>query len=476
MTSFKAINQIEEVGIASNVACSKSERDLLGLVLILLSSILLGIWAVKGTIALRNILLGLETVLSILYCYRFFKTNTQKIPLQNWIPIIMLGMMFCWVIFHYLFLSRFQDIQLHELKSTWFRAFLAAIVGFGTGLAILRGPNTVALLWVGIFISFSYLFYQYLPLPISAKNINYYRSVLFIYSGKINGAIAGTILIAGLSGTLLDRLPNLKYIYKIALILFWLTGICFVLYVYVYIFDTRNGISVALAIFGFISVLLLSQILYSLCNKSNLKKITLNMFLLATLVIVGGSFGSRHVLLNANWIGLVEDVAIAYEIEKYPNWQNPRILGHPNSSSGRPVNESTYERISWALAGMTIFVPENPWGVGVLGRPFGFLLNAKYSDSGDYITSTHSAWIDITLAFGFPGLIFTLGSLLTAFSLSFTSCGQLNYLPKILSFGIIFLYAIGETSSQHSIEILAFIISLLSTCLFPIGLKKTHNQ
>lgn len=39
----------------TQVAPNKSDRDLLGLSLILLSSVLLDIWAVKGTIALRNI-------------------------------------------------------------------------------------------------------------------------------------------------------------------------------------------------------------------------------------------------------------------------------------------------------------------------------------------------------------------------------------------------------------------------------------
>jgi TusA-related sulfurtransferase len=80
--------------------------------------------------------------------------------------------MFCWVIFHYLFLSRFPEIQLHELKSTWLRALLATIVGFGTGLALLRRPNAVNFLWLGILISFAYLFYQYIPLgPKPTTNI-----------------------------------------------------------------------------------------------------------------------------------------------------------------------------------------------------------------------------------------------------------------------------------------------------------------
>ena len=118
---------------------TRQPNELIGLALILIGSILLGIWAVKGTIALRNILLGIGTPISLLYCYQYFKFNQQKIPSKNFSPMILIGLMFCWVIFHYLFLSRFPEIQLQELRSTWLRTFLAAIVGFGTGLEIYEG-------------------------------------------------------------------------------------------------------------------------------------------------------------------------------------------------------------------------------------------------------------------------------------------------------------------------------------------------
>ena len=119
--------------LRTNSSIQYKPRDIVGLALILISSILLGIWAVKGTIALRNILLGIGAPISIYYCYQYFKLSTQKIPFKNFIPIIMLGLMFCWVIFHYFFLSRFPDIQLHELKSTWFRALIIFYSRFWNG-------------------------------------------------------------------------------------------------------------------------------------------------------------------------------------------------------------------------------------------------------------------------------------------------------------------------------------------------------
>jgi hypothetical protein len=453
-----------------------SISDFLGLLLIIISCILLGIWAVKGTIALRNILLGIGTLISLFYCYKYFKFNQQKIPFINFIPIILIGLMFCWVVLHYFFLSRFPDIQFHELKSTWLRTLLATIVGFGTGLAILRRPNAVNFLWLGILVSFFYLFYQYVPLVISTKNIHYRGYEHFIYPGKINGVLAGTILIAGLLGTLLDRYPCLNIKTKIIMFLYWLIGSCAVLYAYVYIFDTRNGIGLGVSIFGLVTLICLLQMIFSLVNKPDLKKILKNVFFIFTLVGVVGWFATQQFKLNPSWSSMIEDAKLAVQIEKYPNWQNPRVLGYPQSPLGKEIASNTYERIAWAAAGITIFIPENPLGVGILSKPFGALLNDKYPNSGNYIVSTHSAWVELTLAFGIPALILTLGALFSILLLSTASKGCFKYLPIILSIAIIMLYTLGEISSQHSIEILYFWIALLGACLLPSVSERLENH
>jgi hypothetical protein len=107
------------------------------------------------------------------------------------------------------------------------------------------------------------------------------------------------------------------------------------------------------------------------------------------------------------------------------------------------------------------------WGWEFLVNPFGVLINAKYPNSGNYIVSTHSAWVELTLAFGIPALIFTLGALFSILFLSIAKKGSLKYLPSILSIAVILVYTVGEISSQHSIEILYFWIAFLGACLFP---------
>ena len=210
-------------------------RDILGYLLIFLSSILLGIWAVKGTIALRNMLLSLETILAGIYCYQFFKMQ-PKIPIKNWTPLMLLGAMFLWVIFHYFFLSRFPEQQLHELKSTWLRSGLATIVGVGTGLALLRRPNAINYLWIGILASFAYLLYQYIPRAIALKSLyvplpdsnSYINS--YIFFGKISGVLSGTILVIGLLGTLLDTVRRGYLVSTVWVALLTLLGLTTVSY------------------------------------------------------------------------------------------------------------------------------------------------------------------------------------------------------------------------------------------------------
>jgi hypothetical protein len=167
-----------------------------------------------------------------------------------------------------------------------------------------------------------------------------------------------------------------------------------------------------------------------------------------------------------------EDTKTSIQVEKYPNWQNPQVLGYPNNATGQMVKINTYERVAWGVAGLQIFLPENPFGVGVLKGPFTVLLKEKYPSSGEYIPSTHSAWVEIGLAFGYPGLFLMLGAVMATLFLSLNSKSPFSSLTGLLSLGLICLYTVGEVSSQHSVEILCFWIALLTALQLP---RKINN-
>lgn len=348
---------------------------------------------------------------------------------------------------------------------------MATILGLGTALAILRRPNAVSLLWLSIIPSFGYLFYQYVPKALAAHSLFAPDYHGYIFYGKISGVLAGTVLIAGLLGTLLDRFGAIAGKARWALVASWLFGTSISLYASVFIFDARNGVGLALLIFGVVVAGLFVRLIVTFFTKPSLQKIVANALFLVCLVGIGGWFGWNQFKLNPGWATMFEDAQIAVQVDKYPNWQNPTDLGFPKNTSGMEVKGNTYERISWAVAGMTIFAPKNPLGVGILSRPFGVLLNERYPNSAKGIMSTHSAWVEMTLAFGYPGIMLTLGALVSILILSFSRQsiqGPFHNLVAILAFTVIALYTVGEVSAQHAIELLYFFIALMAGLLLPI--------
>jgi O-antigen ligase len=138
-------------------------------------------------------------------------------------------------------------------------------------------------------------------------------------------------------------------------------------------------------------------------------------------------------------------------------------MGYPLENTGKPVVANTYERVAWAVSGLTILLPEHPLGIGILKNTFSSVLKEKFPKSAKSITGSHSAWVDIALAFGIPGLLLTLGALVTLLYASVSFTGAHHYLIRFLSLGLISLYTVGEVSSQHAIEMLCFLIALMAS-------------
>lgn len=436
--------------------------EILGLSLIFCGSVLLGVWAVKNTIALRNFLLVIGSVTSFFYLYRCYKNKFIKIECNFLLPLSLIALMFIWVIINHLFFSRFPEIQIHEIKSTWMRSLLAVIFGMGVGVAIVRHQRFYVVIWLGIFISFCVLFFQYSQMAILKNSLFAPDYVNYIYIGKINGVLAGSILLAGVTGSVFNLSSEPKGFQYLALIGLWIFTVILLLYSYVFIFDTKNGVGVAVLILiltlpAFFINLLKSKI--AIRKKLNLVGVSFFIMILFSWITY------EHIKHNPGWISMWNDVKIAVQLDRYPNWQNPQVMGYPKNELGESVKSNTYERVAWGFAGLTIFLPENPYGVGTLNGPFTILLAEKYPGAGKNIPSTHSAWVEISMAYGYPGLALALGTLITISALAVKYRQPLSISILTLSFTLAILYTIGELSTQHAIEILYFMFACMSTML-----------
>lgn len=441
----------------------------LGLSLIFISSALLGIWATRDTIALRNILLALGAVLSLTYITLEFKLHhlASQLTVRNCVPLILIGLMFIWVVFHYLFLSRYPELQFDELKSTWLRSFLAVILGLATGLAVRKTPKLIYLLWLGILASFLVLFYQYIPIAI-AKNSLFapdHYGPSYIYLAKINGVLMGTILIAGLTGTLIDTAKSTNVKSKIIFLTFiyWFFGVFLAIYSYTYIFMARNGIGLAALLFiGWLVIRIPFYVRNALKKQiAQIPVFHLSSTLVLVVAFLFGWLGLQHVKSVPGWLSLVDDVSIAVQIEKYPNWRDPATLGYPKKSDGNVVAANTYERAAWATAGATLFLPENPLGLGILNRPYPRLLHEKYGKEVGYIPSTHSAWIEFGLAFGYPGALLLLSALVILIARSLSKPLIFSATSLSISLSLLIMYTVGELSTAHAVELLFYLLALI---------------
>lgn len=476
------------------------KNDKKGLSLILISSVLLGIWATMNTIALRNILLALGSIISILYWIDWAKAykgqvskeKDQRLGWLDWMPFILIALMFIWVVIHYLFFSREPQRQWDELTSTWLRSLLAAIIGSATGLALQRHKQYAWSLYLGLIVSFLVLIYQYIPKAIQKKSLfatDFFGD--YIYWAKFSGVLAGTILIAGLLGLLIDSIRGgglisqltdgqsrssnpgsglLKTAKRPKGIFYWISiyvlfGIALVLYAFVFIFDAKAGVGMAVILIGFWFVL---GIVHSLLNATRFSKnvayrgayIKTILFLL----VMGSTvawFSMQHIKNNPGWESLFKDVALSAKIDQYPNWQDPARYGFPKHEDGKEVRGNTYERVSMALVGLQL-IEREPLGYGVF-RSFPQQIRTYYPDYKSHLY-THSAWIDLGLGFGIPGLVLIPVALLLIL-LRMMTARENDYRGTIVTFclAILILYTVGEYGFQHGIEILFYISALLGS-------------
>lgn len=436
-------------------------------IIIGVSTVLLAVWAMQNTIALRNILLVIGAISALIYWYQNYKMglfNSARLPRFYWIPLVLIGCLFAWVLLQNLFLVTDKGMQRHELTSTWLRAFLALILGSGTALAVGRRPKAIAWIGLGLLANFIAVFCEYLPSAIERGSLFKTGSGLDnILGGKVYGALMGTLYFAGLLGTFSDILKSNRG-FKVLQLALALLAAVFVLFCYVFVLDTRNGLALAmllsLAWIGIQAYSILKG--KKILNAKQLKWMILicSGFLCAILF-----FGYQQLKHNPFWSHFIEDVNISRKIDQHTTWMNnPAIQAYPLAEDGRSVSPSTYERVAWFVAGVSI-IPNHPLGVGVLKHSFGRAIKSDYLDVS--VTTSHCAWIDYALALGLPGLLLMLMPLVLCFLMADKNSSQFVSMAKWLAIGIFLIYGLGELFNQAALEILIYWLSILAVLIFP---------
>lgn len=429
--------------------------------IVFISSALLAVWSLRNTIALRNTLLAVGTLVA-LFLLKHYASQPKKVnssSFWSFTPIILSACALIWVGIHYLAFSQESILQFRELTSTWSRVLMACIIGAATGLVLKDYPRRSQFLWFGIFCSFIYLLIHYLGAYSQSGQAfmpHYYFTSPF--GNKINTVLMGSLCIAAICGSAASTLTRTLPTYPRVIYFYWVLAVAIILFAFTTIIDTRNGLGVGL-------ILLSTWVLYIFFVKLKQQLTTRILdwkkgLLILLPILFIFIFVQQHLSINRGWNHFVEDVAVGFQIDEVPNWQNIQKYGYPKTPSGEQVYPNNYERAAWAAAGAHA-ISENPWGYGLLEHSLGKMIHQSYPEA--VIRSSHSAWIDFGLAFGIPGLLLTIGALVSTLILAMRSNSPNQLVVIWIAFSLLLTFTVAEVSSKHTIEILFFFIALLNT-------------
>ena len=164
---------------------------------------------------------------------------------------------------------------------------------------------------------------------------------------------------------------------------------------------------------------------------------------LAILTGIGTAFWKT----DARWQTFVETVPIALDTDTHKAWLSRSIAPYPRLSNGNEVDPSNYERLAWIKEGLKLGW-ERPFGSGLNRSGFFDGLDRKYQMNGALRGGhSHSGIVDFFIANGVPGLL-----LWFAFLLSITVLGWKTFAGANMALGLMLIFLISGFFSRSLVD------------------------
>lgn len=369
--------------------------------------VLYAVWILPEIVGFRNTALVVGALAGLYPIYKYRAALWTK----RAVPIWLIVALFAWATFHLLFLSHDYAAQLLEYKRIWKYAAIGAVFAFGLGLSLidtkpqkywsavyfgLMLPTLIYLvkyLFTALGIGFGAKFTAYATLAAGSVWISKYNYVAFCLPAL---AIAFGRIRTSVNFNNNSSLKNISSITGNAALI---SAILFLFYNQ----DIRNGIAYSLIVFG---LFVASMFLYGKNNKKSIGRLFL---LLGFSIIIFLSF-YQQILKNPQWASFIHDAQLAYQTDNYSQWKFAGEQGYP-TKNGRDVAVGNYERVAWAKVGAQLSL-QNPLGYGLIEDSFKKLAKIKWPEVSLKLSHSHSGWLDLILAMGYPGFICIFGALI----------------------------------------------------------------
>jgi len=433
---------------------------------LLCAVLLILVWPLPGTIALRNIALVLGCLSSLTWLYR----TKPVFSLQTILPVMFLLAVPVWLWIHYFFLPTDTVAQLYELKGTWLRVILGIVMASGLGLMITNRPNLIYWIWFAMaalalvsllnFLREAWILQQWLipnyHFPFKGK----FALVNFLtYPCLFAYAILHINFIYGADETQKIGNKTLMGFALFVVLICWLNLLNA---------QALNGVLIA-SLAGFILFIIFIRLTILDLKEITTKNILFIVFIAFFIGIFIVSFWKIDQKNHKKLDTLFEDIQLSIDIDKNSAWQedsrNEQAIRSINPE-GREIHHSTYSRTAWFVKGVDL-LKDNPLGAGFSHLAFRHYMIQENPYSG--VIMTHSGWLDYALGLGLPGLVLTwLAMFLVisrAYRLTKNIMNQLPlnaYLALWIISGLWILWWPAELSEREFIEQLFFMVALFS--------------
>ncbi|WP_162784919.1 O-antigen ligase family protein [Polynucleobacter necessarius] len=420
---------------------------------------LIPLWNIPHTIAGRYLCEG-----ALLICVLFYKPDWSSFFQKNKLLVVF----FVYLGIQLIFFSENYQAAFSNFRAEWMHFILFSIIGAGTGLILGRKNSHQFLLYLGI--AFSVPLYIHLILflfkSISIGAIPWgYSGINLIHGDFAYPALEAIILLC----TFCILQTNGKIYRYIAIALMTICVVSPLLAA------SRGGVG-----FSFIGAffVMITYFLFDRDNRiSNKKKI----FLLLSIPILIAGIYKIGVVSNPNrWSGILSRVAIGLEgnpskvycegIEVLENaLKDKGIEMTPSIQKGLDsVVDGDGARMMAARAGLML-IYENPMGINQSKEAYQQAITQYCNHTPKiFISHTHNAWIDTSLAIGILGAILLLMVLI-----NYAQIGLISFRAHLSSspFGLaLFASAVmwalrgllDSTMRDQMLEMQAFIIALFA--------------
>jgi hypothetical protein len=436
--------------------------------------VLYAVWGIPETMGFRNTALITGAVISLYPIYRF-RHYFLKV---NAMPIWLVALLFIWATLHLFFFSQEYSLQLLEFRRIWRYAAIAVIFAIGLGLSLASANANPGRWWALIYFGLCspvliYLLKYTLTTYESQfevqvpSNLKIYHFSQPHYVPKSDYVAFCLPLLAIALGRLKSILLNDRFGWRQLLeTITQLLLIAATLFLF-YIQNIKNGMIYA-ALLGLIFGV------FIVFSKTTRSKINRNLLIFLIALGVFATAFIPHFVKNDSWHTIVADTKIAVQLDRYQQWKYAGSKGYPNNEFGKMVSITNYERAAWFLVGGQLAI-ENPLGYGLIEDSFKKMAKVKWPEVSPNLSHSHSGWLDVILAVGFPGFLLIMGSLLLAIRSS--KCIQSPW-KEIAFWGLLanlFLWCTTEVSATVTFVTLLFWIVLASALALTNMLKNTKT-